>query len=65
MFGATPLLFQSPEAAKHVAAGYEVEENEAWLVVYKETEGHTYFRPCRRTDLKEAEKEGYQIYFKN
>ena len=57
MFGATPGIYDNPLAAYIVSKGYEVEENNKWLVVKKVVDGRTYYRPCRKSDISVAIEE--------
>jgi len=66
MFGMAPGTFNKEEAATKVADGYEMEELEKWVVVMKKVPENmlTVFRPCRITDIKEAENDGWKVVHK-
>ncbi len=62
MFGMVPGIFNEEEAATKVADGYEMEELEKWVVMKKVPENmFTVFRPCRVSDIKQAEEDGWKI----
>lgn len=62
MYEATPEIFKIKEAARLAARAYTLEEDSEWIVVFKEY-GNTgnIYKPCLRSDLKNAKEEGWTI----
>ena len=65
MFGVTPGIYKNKGAVKAVIAGYEIEEQEKWIIVYKNCDTysgfHTLYRPCRESDKVCAIDEGWTV----